>query len=202
VVRQLKVYALQTPFIGHFFDRHAIARPPVASDLSTEENKGETTMPDASDYRRATALVCNHVRDDLGGINQVLAEAGDGGPLIIALLGLYQHIVSAFLTELGMACCSETILTLAREPETDPDYRRAAGVIAHHGNGNADGFRSVMQEACDADRVAEMLVAILKLYKSQLPMLYTPLGLQTLLNTELDFFEQEMNDDEKDDKDE
>jgi hypothetical protein len=152
-----------------------------------------------ADYRRAAALIHAHGHTDTDGMNQVLIEAFNADrntQLFLALADLYQSIVAALITPLGRDCLGQVVLGMAADPHIDPDFRRAAQFIAHQGSANPKGVDAVLVEADEANRIAELLMAILKLYAQCLPMLYAPLGLQTLRNTEMDLLAQELDDDQ------
>lgn len=74
------------------------------------------------------------------------------------------------------------------------DCRRAAALVAHHGNNNVDGINAVLQEAAEADRVTQLFLAILDLYQTIVPALYTKLGMQALSQTVLDIANREVSD--------
>ncbi|RIT84232.1 hypothetical protein D2E82_03240 [Mycobacteroides abscessus] len=152
------------------------------------------TDPLAGDCRRATALVVHYSARNIDGCNEVLKEAVESDRvvrLIAALCDLFQVIVPALITQLGMACMSEMVLDMANTTDGDPDIRRAARLIAHHGNSNVDGVNSVLEDAAEADRVTELVLALLNLYETILPALYAPTGLRALQQTVLDFAAQE-----------
>lgn len=137
----------------------------------------------AGDCRRASALAVHYGAQSPQGVDQILRESVEVGrvtPTIEAALSLFQIAVPEFMTGLGLAALSEVILGMAQDSESDPDLRRAAGIIAHHGNNNADGFNSVLVEAKNTDRVTELILAVLHLYMTVAPVLFTPLGLRAL----------------------
>ncbi|BBY61155.1 hypothetical protein [Mycolicibacterium sarraceniae] len=152
----------------------------------------------AADSRRAAALILHYSHRRTDGCNEVLAEAVQAAritELIMALCDLFQHIVPALVTQLGMACLSGLVVDMANTTDGDPDIRRAAQLIAHHGNDNSEALTAVLADADEADRVTELVLAILNLYETLLPPLYSPLGLKTLQQTVLDFAAQEDTDD-------
>lgn len=60
------------------------------------------------------------------------------------------------------------------------DYRRAAAMIVHHARRDQPGQNAVVTEALQADRLGNLLQAVLHLYEQMLPELRSPLGLQLL----------------------
>ena len=65
---------------------------------------------------------------------------------------------------------SEVVNNLALT-DTDLDRQRAARLIAHRGNDNVDGINQVLQSAAQANRVTQLIIAILNLYEILLPQL-------------------------------
>lgn len=144
----------------------------------------------ATDCRRASALVVHYGTEQHDGVNEVLKESTESGratEFIIAVLQLFQNVVPQLVTELGMACLSDTILRLAKDEDADPDCRRAAQLIAHHGNANVSGINTVLSHACEADRVTPLILAVLHLYSITVPAVFTALGLSALQRSVLDF---------------
>jgi hypothetical protein len=140
------------------------------------------TNPHAGDCRRATALVCHHANGNADGVGEILrstVECDRVTETILATLDFYQAVVPMFITTFGMQALSEVVNNLALK-DTDPDRQRAARLIAHHANYNVDGINSVLQSAAQADRVTQLILAILDLYEILLPQLQTPLGLRCL----------------------
>ena len=91
-------------------------------------------------------------------------------PTILAVLDFYQAVVPMFITTFGMQALSEVVNNLALT-DTDLDRQRAARLIAHHGNDNVDGINQVLQSAAQANRVTQLIIAILNLYEILLPQL-------------------------------
>jgi hypothetical protein len=65
------------------------------------------------------------------------------------------------------------------------DMRRAAALVVHHSRANSDGCNEILQEALEADRISELIVAILDLYQTLIPVMHTPLGVTALNGTVL-----------------
>lgn len=155
-----------------------------------------TTNHTAADSRRAAALVSHYSIREVDGCNVVMREAMDTGrvaEMITALCDLFQRIVPALVTGYGMALMSEHVLIMADDDEGDLDVRRAAQLIAHHGNNSREGINKVLTDADDEDRVTELVLAVLNLYETLLPSLYAPTGLRALQQTAVDFAAQEEN---------
>lgn len=69
-----------------------------------------------ADMRRASALVVHWARRDQEGVQAVLAETSEAGravSLILAVISMYDEIVPAIHTELGMSLLSHHVLRLA-----------------------------------------------------------------------------------------
>lgn len=133
-----------------------------------------------ADKRRAVAIICHHGNNDTEGVNAVLREADAANrvvPLITTVLDVHQDAVPQLVTEAGLACISDFVLGLANYSR-DADTRRAATLIAHHGNGNTEGVRDVLIDA--SDHATKLIMSVLSLYTTICPLLYTPLGLHLL----------------------
>lgn len=75
----------------------------------------------AADHRRAAALIVHHGRGDNDGLNAIIGEtATERRPteLLIAVVDLYQQIVPAVHTELGIQFLSSHLHRLAGIEET------------------------------------------------------------------------------------
>lgn len=75
-----------------------------------------------ADRRRAAALVVAHSKDDVNGINKVIHETKEADrvtPLILGILGLYDRLVPAATSSLGIAALQSTILDLAAHEVAD-----------------------------------------------------------------------------------
>ncbi|GJF17740.1 hypothetical protein NGTWS0302_16920 [Mycolicibacterium cyprinidarum] len=141
------------------------------------------TIHEAADQRRATALVCHYGRNNLDGINAILAEASEADrvvPLIGATLSLHAHIVPILYTEDGLACLTHMIYALAEDPEVDEDCARAARLAVAHSEQDATATNAVLAAAAHADRATQLITAILTLFSSTVPTLYSELGLKVL----------------------
>ena len=60
------------------------------------------------------------------------------------------------------------------------DQRRATALAVWYGRHDLDGINSVLQEAVDEDRAAELIVAVLDLHAQVIPILLTTDGLACL----------------------
>ena len=75
----------------------------------------------AADNRRAAALVAHHARRDFDGINAILGETTEAKratELIFAVLDLYQELVPAVHTPLGLQFLSSYLHRVAGIEET------------------------------------------------------------------------------------
>lgn len=64
-------------------------------------------------------------------------------------------------------------------PDAIPaDCRRAAALVAHYGQANLDGINAILTEAAEADRVTQLILAVLNLYSFLIPELRTPAAMQ------------------------
>ena len=152
------------------------------------------TNPHAGDCRRATALVVHYGSNDLGGVTEILKEAVTVNrvtPLITSVLDLHESVVPLLLTCDGLACLTQMIYSLAENEDTDQDCRRAARLIICHDQRDAPGINAVLTDAATADRVTELVVGLLSLNSSLVPLLYSPLGLQVLQRSILNWAAQE-----------
>ncbi len=152
--------------------------PPV--EFWTQPKENHMTDNTAGDKRRAIALVCHHGNNNIDGVNTILREAGDANravELITTLLDAHQDAVPQLVTEVGMACTSDFVLGMANQ-SGNADMRRAATLIAHHGNNNIDAMNEIFAEA--SEQPTELIMSVLSLYTTICPMLYTPMGLRLL----------------------
>jgi hypothetical protein len=60
------------------------------------------------------------------------------------------------------------------------DCRRATALAVHYGNQDVDGVNSVLVEAIELDRAAELIVAVLELHAQVIPILLSGDGLACL----------------------
>lgn len=75
----------------------------------------------AADNRRAAALVAHHGRGDAQGLSAILAEVNDchrPTELVLAVLDLYQQLVPAIHTPLGLQFLSSYLHKVAGLEET------------------------------------------------------------------------------------
>lgn len=147
----------------------------------------------ATDCRRATALVVHYGNRNHDGTNAVLKEASDDErvtEMILSILGLFNSVIPQLHTDLGMACLSDTVLTLAKDA-ADTDCRRASRLVAHYGNDNVDGINTVLAEACDDNAVTPLILGLLHLYYTVTPVVFTPVGMSALQQSVLDFAARE-----------
>ena len=151
------------------------------------------TNPHAGDCRRATALVCHHGNQNLDGVNEILKEAVTVNrvtPLITSVLGLHESM-PLLHTPNGLACLTQMIYSLTDNEDGDQDCRRAALLVIRHDRRDAPRINAVLKEAAEADRVTELVVALLSLYSILMPMLYSQLGLQVLQRSILNWAARE-----------
>ncbi|HWL99087.1 MAG TPA: hypothetical protein VNP20_17220 [Nocardioidaceae bacterium] len=64
--------------------------------------------------------------------------------------------------------------------DTLADYRRAAALIIHFGRDDGAGVNAVLDEANEADRATELVVALLMTYNSIVPEVRTDLGMKLM----------------------
>lgn len=60
------------------------------------------------------------------------------------------------------------------------DLRRAAALTVHYGRSNDDGVKAVFAETAEAQRVMQLILAMLQMNDEIVPLLYTPDGLAIL----------------------
>lgn len=79
----------------------------------------------ATDVRRAAALIAHHARSDAAGMEAVFAEVRDDPEpgssttrLMFAVLGLYQHMMPALTTPMGMSWLADQLTVLAQVEES------------------------------------------------------------------------------------
>lgn len=152
------------------------------------------TNPIAADNRRATALVCHFGRQNMEGVNAVLAETIEERritPLIVALLELHANVIPVLLTPDGMACFTAAVYVLANDEGLSADARQAVQLILSHNDQNDQEFNHVLRAAADAGQVTELIVSLLSLFCTLMPILYSELGLQTLERSILDWAARE-----------
>ncbi|UUO03630.1 hypothetical protein M4D79_12110 [Mycolicibacterium novocastrense] len=173
---------------------------PPADYWTQPQQENPMTNLNAGDYRRSCALVYHYSHRDAEGCNAVLTEAVDARrvtALIVTVCDVFQHIVPTLVTPLGMACMSELVIDIANTTDGDPDVRRAAQLIAHQANDNRAAINAVLIEADEDDRINELVNAILNLYETLLPALYSPTGLHALQRTIIDYAAQEDDGDDR-----
>jgi hypothetical protein len=66
---------------------------------------------------------------------------------------------------------------------TPGDLRRAAALICHHGHKDAEGADAIILEANESDRIAELLLGVLTVYRNLVPLLHTEAGFMVLQRT-------------------
>lgn len=150
----------------------------------------------ATDCRRATALVVHYGTENRDGVNALLQETAEDErvtEMLLSLLGLFDNVIPQLHTQLGMTCLSDVLLQLANDQTAPPDLNRAARLIAHYGNNNVDAINTVLTEACEANAVSTLIIAVLNLYSTVAPAVYTRLGLTALQRSILDFAAREEN---------
>lgn len=62
------------------------------------------------------------------------------------------------------------------------DYRRAAAIITHHARGDGDGVTAVLDEAAEAHRCKELLLAVLGLNQLMVPAIGSDTVIERLEN--------------------
>lgn len=152
------------------------------------------TNPEASDNRRATALVCHFGRQNSEGVNAVLAETIEANrvtPLIISVLDLHAGIVPILVTPDGLACITQMIHSRANDQYVDQECARAARLIISHSARDTAGFNTALREAADAGHVTDLLMATLETFLAVVPQLYCELGLAVLERSILDWAARE-----------
>jgi hypothetical protein len=152
------------------------------------------TNPLAGDHRRATALVCHFGRNNTPGMNAILEEAvteNRVSPLIVAVLALHEQVIPLLLTKDGLACLTGAIYTLVDDPNHSDDTRRAARLVTADSEQNLDAINAVLQEAAAANRVTQLVVAILSMFSTLVAILYSEVGLRTLERSILDWAARE-----------
>lgn len=60
------------------------------------------------------------------------------------------------------------------------DHRRAGTLTVHYGRGDAEGVNTVLAETLEADRVMQLITAVMYLHAYAASILYTPDGLACL----------------------
>lgn len=152
------------------------------------------------DRRRATALLCHWGTHNIEGINAVIGEAKEAnriGLLLHEILALHSELAPVLLTEDGIACASHEAYKVATIPIADDedsgvgDCRRAAQLMFGYAQQDASEISSVIDEAIHLDRVTELFLTLLELYRRIIPQLYTELGLQVLGRTVLQWAARE-----------
>lgn len=86
----------------------------------SDDNKHHLAIT-AADNRRAAAIVAHHGRGDMVGISAILCEVNDEHrptELILAVLDLYQELVPAIHTPLGIQFLSSYLHKVAGLEET------------------------------------------------------------------------------------
>ncbi len=151
-------------------------------------------MSNAADCRRATSLVIHYGRQDVDGVNAVIREAADVDRvtlLIANVVDLHHQIVPVLLTPDGIACLSQLVYALSEDQDADEDCRRAARLVIAHSLRDLDAVTAVLTEARNADRVTEILLAVMSTYRSYVPQLYSDVGLSVLQRSVIDFAARE-----------
>lgn len=147
-----------------------------------------TNQIHAADCRRATALACHYGRANIDGVNALFKETVEVGrvtELLMALIGLYAHIVPVLVTKLGMRCLSEVVVNVATKGKDDDD-RRAARLVMAHSLGDVDGMNAVLNEAKAAEAITGLFMSLMALYCMIVPALRTDVGLDALQAAVLD----------------
>lgn len=75
-----------------------------------------------ADIRRASALILHHDKGDQVGFNHILIETAEVNrvtPLVIAILRVYQFVLPALHTPLGMSMVQDSIMQLAAVEDTE-----------------------------------------------------------------------------------
>ena len=154
-----------------------------------------TNNPHAGDCRRACSILVHHSQNDLDGVNALLQEAADTGrvtELVFAILDAYQGITPVLLTAIGMACLSQTVHGFASPDNPDDDSRRASALIIAHARDDIDAINKVIVEVKQANRVSPWIVAILNVYRTLVPAIATPLGVESLSRSVLNLAAKEV----------
>jgi len=144
------------------------------------------------DHRRANALICHYGRENLAGVVEILAEAAEAKRtlgLIAAVLDVHRHVVTLLLTTDGLACLA-AMIAAAAESE-DPDIAAAARLIEAHSEQDERAAQAVIDEAAAADRVTDLIVAVLRTFAHTVPPMYSPFGIEVLAQNIMHFAARE-----------
>lgn len=144
----------------------------------------ENPMNDASDYRRATALIRHHAIGDQAGITAILDEATTedrGTQLLVALLGVFSFITPLLRTEPARTAIRECI-DLTADADDQPQWvRAAASAIAAHADDDKQRLGDAIDEVLDEGRGGGPLFqGISDIYFHLMPELRAPAGLHAL----------------------
>ena len=81
------------------------------------------------------------------------------------------------------------------------DIRRAAALIVHYGHQDDAGMDAILQEANEPNRIAELILATIRVYETLIPLLHTEAGLALLRRTITDMAVREEHDAQNDNDD-
>lgn len=73
------------------------------------------------------------------------------------------------------------------------DCRRAVVLHCHYSKSNLEGLNAVFEETVEANRVSDLLIALLDLYSYIIPVLTSPLGVKCLSETVYKYANNEPN---------
>ena len=150
--------------------------------------------PNAADHRRATAFCTHFGRGSLEGGLVIVEEAIEAdriGSLIKAVITLHSGIVPVLLTEDGIACASVMVHTLAEDENISPEIREAARLVIADSLGDDGALNTIAACVITEEREAELLLAVLRVYRHACPQLYSPLGLNVLQRSVTTWAERE-----------
>ncbi|MGJ6126317.1 hypothetical protein QN239_27450 [Mycolicibacterium sp. Y3] len=146
-------------------------------------------MPDGAaalthaDYQRAAALIGHEANGYAPGmqfvVDQTCAE-NRTAQLLLAVIDCYATITIELRTDGGLIAVWQLIEQETRRRNDDGDARRAATAIVARRDKDTAAFNTVLREANEAGRPAELLATVIGMYSAILPELATPFAAENL----------------------
>ena len=97
--------------------------------------------------------------------------------------------MTLLLTTDGLACLAAMIADATKSE--DPDIAAAVRLIEAHSEQDERAAQAVIDEAAAADRVTDLIVAVLRTFAHTVPPMYSPFGIEVLAQNIMHFAARE-----------
>ena len=148
---------------------------------------------DATDRRRAAALISHRATVDEVGARYIITDARTANRLPNLVAAVTDHggqLLAALRTDMGLEAVSSMFDTWAQQNE-NVDYRRAASVILGRYQGKHDIFNGHIADAVADGRTTELVNTAAQLFLTVMPELHSPKGRTSLAQLAVAFSAEE-----------